>query len=57
MPACKFLSMRKATFKSHNQKIYIVNIYLLYVAKKKKKKKIIIFFKYQKIILKCFELY
>lgn len=38
MPACKFLSMRKATFKSHNQKIYIVNIYLLYVAKKEGEK-------------------
>lgn len=30
--------MRKATFKSHYQKIYIANIYLLYIAKKERKK-------------------
>lgn len=38
MIKCKFLSMRKATFKSHYQKIYIANIYLLYIAKKEREK-------------------
>lgn len=32
------ISFNKETFKSHNQKIYITNIYLLYVAKKEREK-------------------
>lgn len=36
--ACMQISFNKETFKSHNQKIYITNIYLLYVAKKEREK-------------------